>query len=68
MTCCGTTGAAGGGCEPGLPMNAPIPLAAGRAVDVAAMEEELRRLWRDTGEGGGGRGMMRACVLNLIIM
>ncbi|MCZ6599953.1 MAG: glucose-6-phosphate dehydrogenase assembly protein OpcA [Acidobacteria bacterium] len=49
-------------------MNAPIPLVAGRAVDVAAMEEELRRLWRDTGEGGGGRGMMRACVLNLIIM
>ncbi len=48
-------------------MSAPIPLA-GRAVDVAAMEEELRRLWRDTGEGGGGRGMMRACVLNLIIM
>jgi len=32
------------------------------------MAEELRRLWRDTGEGGGGRGMMRACVLNLIIM
>lgn len=32
------------------------------------MTEELRRLWRDTGEEGGGRGMMRASVLNLIIM
>lgn len=68
MTCCGPTAAAGGGCEQGLPVNTPLPLAAGRTVDVAAMEEELRRLWRDMGEGGGGRGMMRACVLNLIIM
>jgi glucose-6-phosphate dehydrogenase assembly protein OpcA len=49
-------------------MNLPVPLVMGRAVDVAAMEKELRRLWHDTGGEGGARGMMRACVLNLIIM
>jgi glucose-6-phosphate dehydrogenase assembly protein OpcA len=37
------------------------------SIDVAAIERELTELWKNAGEDDGHGGVLRACVLNLLV-
>ena len=36
-------------------------------INISAIEKELSSLWKQAGEGGEGGGVIRACLLNLMV-
>src|SRR5215216_7245030 len=46
-------------------------VALGKGIDAAKLERELNAMWAEMsapeGDGGGGAGVVRACVLNLVV-
>lgn len=44
-----------------------VRLGGGGGLDIGRLERELTAMWADATAGGEGAGVMRACVLNLIV-